>query len=309
MPLTSTEAATKSNKPMKALLASPISVGHLTSDMGDQISSAVLTPTGLVITGSIVSTSSDGWVTSQTLGGTDGFIAKVDFTGNHLWDTRLGSPLDDVSTAVLRDKKGDFWVAGVSASNIPTPTPTPTPLSTPPLNPDSVTVSPVVIPSQALTVLKLWHLNSQGQIVQIYSKDLGATVFPQSILQSGNSFTILGQIAPNRDLTINLDPMTGFGDPSFHSHLEVKKQAVTLFAGGANKYQIFVAHGKIKALPSWRSTVPHPILLQFSKAGALKAAHFFQGQAIFAGYARGQGVVVLTEIKEGYGLCIVTPSL
>ena len=213
----------------------------------------------------------------------------------------------DVSTAVLRDKRGDLWVAGVSVSSITNPVPTKSPLATTILNPDSVTVTPVVTPGQALTVLKLWHLNSQGQIVQSYSKDFGTTLYPQSILQNANSFTIAGQIAPNRDFTINVDPQVGFADPSFHSHLEIRKPAVTLFTGGGNKYQLFVAHGKIKVLPSWKSTVPHPILLQLSKAGTLKAAHFFQGEVIFVGYAPGQGVVALTAIKEGFGLCIVTP--
>ena len=262
-----------------------------------------------MITGTVESSSTDGWVTSQPLGGTDGFISKVDFQGNHLWDTRLGSPLDDVSSAVLRDKRGDFWVVGVSASTNTNPTAIPSPISTMVLNPDSVTVTSVVTPGQALTILKLWHLNSQGQVFQSYSKEFGTTLFPQSILQNANSFMIVGQIAPNRDFTINFDPQVGFAHPSFHSHLEIRKPAVTLFTGGGNKYQLFEAHGKIKVLPSWRSKVPHPILLQLSKAGTLKAAHFFQGEVIFAGYAPGQGVVALTAIKEGFGLCIVTPSL
>ena len=73
-PFTSAGAATTSKKPIKAILSTPITIGHLTSGVGDQISSAVLTPTGLVMVGTVESSLSEGWVTSQTLGGTDGFI-------------------------------------------------------------------------------------------------------------------------------------------------------------------------------------------------------------------------------------------
>ena len=70
---------------------------------GDQISDLALDSSLLAIVGTVEAGLSD-FVTAPALGGSDGFISAFDKTKKLIWNLRLGSPSDDIATAIKRSR-------------------------------------------------------------------------------------------------------------------------------------------------------------------------------------------------------------
>ena len=64
----------------------------------DQISSVLLTPISIIITGTTESPSSS-WINGALAGVSDGFIASYSALGAPLWNTRLGSNANEIATS------------------------------------------------------------------------------------------------------------------------------------------------------------------------------------------------------------------
>ncbi len=72
----------------------------------------------LTIAGSFESTIDLGGTTLTSIGETDGFVAKLDASGSHLWSRHFGGPGDEYSTALTTDLTGNVLVVSNSSGGI-----------------------------------------------------------------------------------------------------------------------------------------------------------------------------------------------
>ena len=297
--------------PLKVMPLAPMMVSDLTGAAGDQVSALALTPSAIVIAGTVESSSAtNGWVASKSLGGTDGFIAALDAAGNHLWDIRLGSAQDEIATAMALDKQGNYWVVG-SAQGAATaaPTATPTPNAAPTINPDGVKVNPVSPPAPGLTRLILWNISSAGQLLNTYTYDAAAVIFPQSIAITSTGASISGRLISSNNLqgfTITFDGAK-FSTPNLFSQRVASVAFNRTFAITHGSIKSYIALGAIPGIPSWKSKAAVPVIIQYSKTKTIVAANYLHGTVVDMQYQRNIGVVAITEQAGGYGLYVLTP--
>jgi len=304
-------AVSAKSVPIKVLPVAPIMISNLTGAVGDQVSALALTPSAIVIAGTVESSSAtSAWVTSNLLGGTDGFIAALDATGNHLWDIRLGTAQDDVASALAIDKQGNFWVVGSSQGAVlPQPVASPTPNTAPTINPDGVKVVPVVPPAPGLTRLVLWRVSPGGQLLNTYSYDSVGVIFPQSISITATGVSIAGRLVNSNNLqsfAITFDG-TKFSTPSLYSQRVTSVAFNRTFVTPHGTIKSYIAMGAIPGIPSWKSKAAVPVVIQYSKAKTILAANYIHGTVVDMQYQRNLGVVAITNPAGGYGLYVLTP--
>ncbi len=299
--------------PLKVMPLVPITVSNLTGAAGDQVSALALTPSAIAIAGTVESSSAtNGWVASKSLGGTDGFIAALDTSGNHLWDIRLGSAQDEIATAMALDKQGNYWVVGSAqgaATPTPTPSATPTPNAAPTINPDGVKVNPVTPPAPGLTRLILWDISSAGQLLNTYTYDAAGVIFPQSIAITATGASISGRLISSNNLqgfTITFDGAK-FSTPNLYSQRVTSVAFNRSFAITHGSIKSYIALGAIPGIPSWKSKAAVPVIIQYSKTKTIVAANYLHGTVVDMQYQRNIGVVAITEQAGGYGLYVLTP--
>jgi len=304
-------AISAKSAPLKVMPLAPIMVSNLTGAAGDQVSALALTPSAIAIAGTIESSSAtNGWVASKSLGGTDGFIAALDASGNHLWDIRLGTAQDDITTAMVLDKQGNYWVVGSTQGvAISAPTATPTPNAAPTINPDGVKVNPVTPPAPGLTRLILWNISSAGQLLNTYSYDAAGVIFPQSIVITATGVSIEGRLIISNNLqgfSINFDG-TKFSMPTLFSQRATSVPFNRTFVMTHGSIKSYIAMGSIPGISSWKSKAAVPVIIQYSKTKAIVAANYLHGTVVDMQYQRNIGVVAITEQAGGYGLYVLQP--
>ena len=297
--------------PLKVAPVAPISISQLTGAQGDQVSALALTPSAIVIAGTVESTSAtSAWVKSSSLGGTDGFIAALDTIGNHLWDIRLGSAQDDVATSIATDKQGNFWVAGVTqGAPMPMPAPAVTPGTIPTINPDNVKVNPVTPPAPALSRLVLWQVSSTGQLLGTYVYESAGAIIPQSLAMTPTGFSVTGRTIVGNNLQGFMIAFDGtkFLTPTFFSQRVTSVAFNRSFAIPRGTIKSFIAMGAIAGIPSWKSKAAIPVIIQYSKNKAIVGASYIHGNIVDMQYQRNIGVVAVTSQSDGYGLYLVVP--
>ena len=309
------DAATKvKSVPLKIMPATPVTFSNLTGGTGDQVSAIALSPSAIILAGTVESSSAtSAWITSQSLGGTDGFIAGLDATGKRLWDTRLGGAQDDVATAMIGDKQGNFWVVGSSQSpnppSVATPSATPAaaPTPAPTINPDGVKVLPVKPPSAPLSRLMIWEINSTGQIISTKYFENSGPIFPRSIAAQGSGFIISGRTIIGNNLqsfTISFDG-SNFGAPALFSQIYSQIAFNRTFKLTNGSIKSFISLGPIPEIPTWKSKAAIPVVIQYSKLKTVIAASYLHGSVIDMQYQRNLGVVAVTSQAGGYGLYVI----
>ena len=306
-------AISAKSAPLKVMPLAPITVSNLTGAAGDQVSALALTPSAIAIAGTVESSSAtNGWVASKSLGGTDGFIAALDASGNHIWDIRLGSVQDDIATAMALDKQGNYWVVGATqgvATSTPTPTATPTPNAAPTINPDGVKVIPVAPPAPGLTRLVLWNISATGQLLNTFTYDAAGVIFPQSIASTATGASISGRLISTNNLqgfTITFDG-TKFSTPTLFSQRVTSVAFNRTFAITHGSIKSYIAMGSIPGIPSWKSKAAVPVVIQYSKTKTVVAANYLHGTVVDMQYQRNIGVVAITNQAGGYGLYVLQP--
>lgn len=333
--LTLVDSAIATIKPVKVLKVLPIKpsvIAKLTGRNGDQISDALISNGGIIITGTVEGETGD-WVNSPALGGSDGFISELDFTGKRLWDLRLGTQFDDLAISMTKDRTGNFWLLGASNATgstsqiLPTPTTSASPItssgsisistsSTTILNPDNVTIEPMPDAPGEFRKIMVWEVDPTGHLLNTYFFNTRSTVSPASLSFDGTQFIISGQIiqinsgSSNpviKNFTITLDPNGSFGDLVQSKFLNPPDKSSLTAMHGTTIWKTFISATRIVGLASWNPKHGIPVLIQYSKRGKILDARYFSGKALFLYWQSKPGLVLLSEQSGGFGLTIVNP--
>ena len=156
----------------------------------DQISSVLLTPISIIITGTTESPSSS-WINGALSGVSDGFIASYSALGAPLWNTRLGSNANEIATSAAIDLDGSIWIAGATSALV-----SPNPTAIPPkvLNPDNVILDPTAAVSTPLNRIKIWQISSSGNLLNSFEYIGENIINPKKLLVTDTNLIILGSI-------------------------------------------------------------------------------------------------------------------
>ncbi len=156
----------------------------------DQISSVLLTPISIIITGTTESPSSS-WINGALAGVSDGFIASYSSLGAPLWNIRLGSNANEIATSAAIDLDGSIWVAGATSALV---TPNPTAIPPKALNPDNVILDPTAAVSTPLNRIKIWQISSSGNLLNSFEYIGENIINPKKLLVTDSNLIILGSI-------------------------------------------------------------------------------------------------------------------
>lgn len=156
----------------------------------DQISSVLLTPISIIITGTTESPSSS-WINGALAGVSDGFIASYSSLGAPLWNIRLGSNANEIATSAAIDLDGSIWIAGATSASV---TPNPTAIPPKALNPDNVILDPTAAVSTPLNRIKIWQISSSGNLLNSFEYIGENIINPKKLLVTDSNLIILGSI-------------------------------------------------------------------------------------------------------------------
>jgi len=156
----------------------------------DQISSVLLTPISIIITGTTESPSSS-WINGALAGVSDGFIASYSSLGAPLWNIRLGSNANEIATSAAIDLDGSIWIAGATSALV---TPNPTAIPPKALNPDNVILDPTAAVSTPLNRIKIWQISSSGNLLNSFEYIGEDIINPKKLLVTDSNLIILGSI-------------------------------------------------------------------------------------------------------------------
>ena len=156
----------------------------------DQISSVLLTPISIIITGTSESPSSS-WINGALAGVSDGFIASYSSLGAPLWNIRIGSNANEIATSAAIDIDGSIWIAGATSALV-----SPNPTAIPPkvLNPDNVILDPTAAVSTPLNRIKIWQISSSGNLLNSFEYIGENIINPKKLLVTDTNLIILGSI-------------------------------------------------------------------------------------------------------------------
>lgn len=177
-PLPATAAVMKSSK----------SIIELPYLKADEISDISLTPVSIFLTGTTESASST-WIGGPLGGLSDGFVANYSSLGAPLWNVRLGSAANEIATSTAIDVDGNLWVVGAGTAIT---SPTPLAAQGKALNPDNVLLDPVQPSNSPLNRIKLWQVNSTGNLLNTFEFVSENVIHPKKILITGANLIILG---------------------------------------------------------------------------------------------------------------------
>ena len=248
---------------------------------GDEISQLLISPTNILLFGTIETTTSQ-LVTSTPLGGSDGFISALTPQGGRAWDLRLGTAGDDVATAGCVDTQGNIWVTGAST------------------NPASSL--------SGLTRLTVWEVSSAGALLNTYTKDLPDVDIPTSIAIKGSNFILQGVSARSGFPTfaVTVSPLGAIGPVKNTTTKPVQSAQNFYIASAAYGWQSFNSTKSVKGVLGLGSPQGINYLLKSSlKDKVLKAAYSVQGTPLSLQYQPSVGVVLLTQGAGSYFLTIL----
>ena len=270
----------------------PAFVTTLGGKPGDQISGALVTPSSL-----ITGTTTENTATGITAAG----LISFGFDGVKQWE--LPIPVESVGSQIVKDKTDSLYFLGAAVS--PQTPVTVNPPVNPMINPDNVMTEPVVTPKNVLNNLPIWKVSISGQLLQTFTLPINEAVIPKSIALTATGLKI-GATTASKYLEVAMDQNGVFGKITYP---KAPKPIVIdeTYKYKTSKLRYYISTKTIPGIPSWKPKKPTPVLIQYSKAGAIKAANYFQGNALFAFYQAGIGVITITESTTGYGISIVKP--
>ena len=297
--------ATPANAAIKVQPSKPAVTAIAPVGSGDQISDFSANSTVIAVVGTIESGLAN-LVTVQPLGGSDGFISVMDKSKVHLWDLRLGSQNDDIATAITKDKAGYFWVAGATSKPVETATST---MDSTAVNLDSVTVDPIVAPTNTLTRLTVWKIGITGQLVESYFYDADGLIVPSAISFDGSNFKVIGNVtkeSATQQFSISVDQSGAFSKYLTGKISASKPPIIETIKAGGNNLKSFISKTTIIGIPSWRAKSPTPVIIKYTKAGKALAANSFIGKVKKISWQSGIGTIVLVENNSDNEIHILT---
>jgi hypothetical protein len=259
---------------------------------GDQLSDVLTNASGTFLIGTI-ETSTSTLVTSPALGGTsDGYISAVSYTGQQLWNLRLGTVLDDVATAGYIDSLGNIWVAGATA--IPTPQVTPTPLAPNTVNPSQILVAPVAPPTSGLKRLVVWEISPSGSLVNTYTSDSTDVLLPSTITLKLKKIVVSG--------VSNSSGANTFESTISTTGLSLPNKAVTLIKSSTYSWQSFATSKAIPGISGFKPKGSTSVLIKSSLKGGIAELFTFNGKLVSLKYQPGFGLVLANSDQGIYSL-------
>ena len=248
---------------------------------GDQISAMAQGAGAIYLAGTVESANSP-LLTSQSLGSSDGFLVALSPNGSHVWDLRLGSSGDDVATSIYVDLIGNIWVAGASAVSASNPAP-------------------------GLNRLTVWEVNSAGQLINTYIRDVPEADVPISIAAKGANFLLQGITSKPGSATFaaTLNPAAKIGPLNYSSAKLPSASIIKSTSSALYSWQSYVTNVAIKGVTGIALHQKTTVLARSGiKDKALKAINSVTGSPIALQYQSGTGVVLLTQ-GVGYFLTII----
>ena len=296
----------QANAAIKVVASKPAIINVSPIGSGDQISDVAVNSAGIAIVGT-VENGMTNLISTTPLGGSDGFISFIDNLKNRTWDLRLGTPSDDIATAIARDKSGNFWVVGsTSKPQEPLVSPSMDPTI---LNLDNVLVDPITNPSSELLRLVAWKVSASGQLLGTYFYDAAGVIAPTQISVSTLGFKVIGNLlneGETKQFQIDLDSAGVFTNLAEGKPKVSKAPAIATIKAGTNNLKSFISKTTIIGIPSWRAKKPTPVLVKYTKNGKALAANSFSGKVLKVMWQSGVGAVVLVDLKGELELHILT---
>lgn len=184
---------------------------------------------------------------------TDGFVQALDSFGNVQWSLPLDNGSNEIATAATFDSAGNIWVVGsaqtrqispspsaspspsdsatATAATTPTPTPTPTVL-----NPDGVTIDPLVPMRRDLTSLAVWKVSPSGTLLATYTAELGSAFLVRGVIATNISIAVVGIISTSSGhagLVVQADLSGTFGKPIIVGKTDTELNALAKKSDGS----------------------------------------------------------------------------
>ena len=279
---------------IKVELKAPNFLIPLNISSGDQVSSAQLIGANLIIASTIE---------SQTNGYASAMVYSYALDGTKQWELPIVG--ESISGPLVKDKSGNIYLLGASVPVAVSPSPTPVVSDPNIINPDNVQVETPVTPRNSLTNLNVWKISSTGQLIQSYSLPMNEVVNPMAIALTSSGLSITSYVG-KKFIQVPMD-----FDGVFGSVNQIKSPKTKVldseFKSGTNKLKFLISSKSINGIPSWKPKRPIPVLIQYSKFGAIKGANYFQGIAQFVLFQGNIGVIVGSESTTGLGISIVKP--
>ncbi len=251
---------------------------------GDEVQKLITSPTAIFLLGTVESTTSP-FVTSPSLGGTDGFISALNPQGVKVWELRLGSPGDDVATAGLIDDSGTIWVVGSSA-----------------VAPSAST------PAPGLNRLTVWEISAGGLLENTFTKDVGDIDIPTSVALKGANFIIQGisNKAGFPSFTVSLTPLGKIGAIKNSATAVVISPQILTTSSASYGWQSYVTSKAINGVTGLPAPQKTTVLIKSALKGkAMKAIYSVVGSPLSLQYQTGVGVVELTQNAGTYFVTII----
>ncbi len=182
---------------------------------------------------------------------TDGFIQALDSVGNVQWSLPLDNGSNEIATAATFDSAGNIWVVGSaqtrqispspstspspsdSATATPATTPTPTPTV---LNPDGVTIDPLVPMRRDLTSLAVWKVSPSGTLLAAYVAELGSAFLVRGAVVTNTSIAVVGIVSTSSGhagLLVQADLSGTFGKPIIVGKADTELNALAKKSDGS----------------------------------------------------------------------------
>lgn len=282
---------------IKVLPSKPAITAVSPAGSGDQISDLALNSNLLAVVGTVETGLAD-FVTSPTLGGSDGFISTFDRSKKLIWNLRLGSASDDIATAITRDREGFFWVVG--ATSRPTDTAT-VAIDASAINLDLISVEKPISPKNTLNRLVLWKIGSNGEIAQTFFSDVNGLIAPTAITLSGASLKVVGNITEQErteQFSISASLAGVFSEIIIGKILTPKPPAIERIKAGPNRITSFISKTTIVDIPIWRAKKPTPVIVKYTNKGKALAANSLPGKVKKVLWQSGIGAAVLVEVNS-----------
>lgn len=286
-------------KVIKVVSAKPIATVFLSGAAGDQFFGATTAPGSIVYVGTVESATA-----TPALGKSDGYVAAISSTGVFQWEVRLGTALDDIATAIVRDKAGNYWVMGASSQPI-APTAIAPVEST--LNPDSATVETTTAPA-TFNRLILWKLSSSGTLLSTFQYDSTQELYPKVLTLGSTSLSITGDLADGTSFSMQSNFEGIFTELAPLTIKPAVVPAITVINAGSYTFKSFISKTTIIGIPSWKAKTPTPVVLEYNKAKTLKAAFALKGNVTHRIWQAGTGLVVISDLGSStaiYNLVLV----
>ena len=290
---------------VKVLPSTPAITAVSPLGSGDQISDVALSASSVAVVGTVEKGLLD-LVTAPTLGGSDGFISTFDKSKKLIWSLRLGSPNDDIATAIARDQDGSFWVVGSTSKPLETSTAV---IDNSAVNLDSITVQSAVTPRNSLNRLLLWKIGTTGQLSQTFFYDAAGVIVPTAITMNGTSVNIVGNLTQGvvtQQFSISANATGVFSGLKLGKITVPKAAAIETLKAGPNKITSFISKTTIIDIPSWRAKRPTPVIVKYTNKGKALAANSLPGKVKKVLWQSGIGTVVLVEVNSENQIHLLT---